>query len=299
MDNERSLDYVNTADGGNGQPTFEGLSQYCPPRCFELTGRTLKLVMDNGYDYELVFDRETVTWGVIGEEPRTDSYACHKADDTTFFINAEIEGATPRTGISLILDDDNALVTAIVTHQGQNPKYPYLIDLRLEFGAVEIPGVPLNPKRHGYTTDLIGKAAEWTYSPDFKITHVYRSEHYYNIIAPAPEVLTEKNRRDIEETHRVAMKGYDDPTEPAWYVKIKENMYVFTFVEEHMEKVTGPKTRGNSLAFLMNFERMYDVGRSFGINGQQEPENYCYGAYGRIVDYPEKYKNFKSLYYVN
>ena len=95
------------------------------------------------------------------------------------------------------------------------------------------------------------------------------------------------------------MKGYDDPTEPAWYVKIKENMYVFNFVEEHMEKVTGPKTRGNSLAFLINLERMYDVGRSFGINGQQEPENYCYGAYGRIVDYPEKYKNFKSLYYVN
>ena len=89
----------------NGQPSFEGLSQYCPPHCYELDGRELKLVMDNGYDYLLHFGRETVEWGVVGEAARTDGYVALKADDTTYFINAEITGTTPRTGIVLILDD--------------------------------------------------------------------------------------------------------------------------------------------------------------------------------------------------
>ena len=40
----------------NGQPTFEGLSQYCPPRCFELAGRELTVCMDSGYDYVLRFE---------------------------------------------------------------------------------------------------------------------------------------------------------------------------------------------------------------------------------------------------
>ena len=66
----------------NDRPVFEGLSQYCPPHCFELAGRELKLVMDNGYDYLLRFGRETVEWGVVGETPRKDEYVALKADDT-------------------------------------------------------------------------------------------------------------------------------------------------------------------------------------------------------------------------
>lgn len=284
-------------DGINGQPTFEGLSQYCPPHCFELSGRSLRLAMDSGYEYELSFDRETVRWGKAGEEPRTDKYDCLKADDTTFFVNAEIADMQPRMGLSLILDDENALVTVLEARQGWNPKFPYLVSLRAHFGAVMVDGQPLNPRRHGYTADLVGKAIEWTYSPDFKITHVYRSERYYNIVAPAPEVLSQKNRDEIRMAHEVTWKGYEDPTEPALYIKVKEGMYIFGFVEEHMEKLTGPLVRGNSLSFLMNLKRMVDVGRSFGINGRQEPENYCFGAYGRYVDYPEKFKNFKGEYF--
>jgi hypothetical protein len=277
----------------NDRPVFEGLSQYCPPHCFELAGRELKLVMDNGYDYLLRFGRETVSWGVVGEEPRTDAYVAHKADDTTFFINAEIAGATPRTGIVLILDDENALVTAVVTHQGLNPKFPYMIDLRLEFGAVEIEGQPLNPRRHGYTEDMLGKAAYWDYGEGHQIIHVYSSAHYYNVIRPSEAEADEKG-----EPWTIAHEGYPEATEPAWYVKIKDGIYLFTFIEEHLERMTGPTTRGNSLAFLMNLKRMTDVGRSFGHNAQQQPENYCFGAFGRFVPVPKRFRDLKSVYYV-
>ena len=73
------------------------------------------------------------------------------------------------------------------------------------------------------------------------------------------------------------------------------------FVKElcqNLEKFTGPKTRGNSLAFLMDLERMFDVGRSFGTNAQQQPENYCFGAYGQEIPFPEEFKNFQSGYYI-
>ena len=56
--------------------------------------------------------------------------------------------------------------------------------------------------------------------------------------------------------------------------------------------------RGNSLAFLMDLERMFDVGRSFGTNAQQQPENYCFGAYGQEIPFPEEFRNFHSAYYV-
>ena len=138
--------------GENGQPTFEGLSQYCPPRCFELDGRDLTLCMDSGYDYTLHFDRETVTWGKAGEEQRTDEYTCLKAEEDTYFINAEIPGVQPRLGLTLILDDENDLVTVIEGRQGMNPKFPYLVEIKAHFGAVLRPDgtVPVFSDQHKF-----------------------------------------------------------------------------------------------------------------------------------------------------
>lgn len=282
----------------NGQPTFEGLSQYCPPRCFELAGRELTLCMDSGWDYTLRFERETVTWGRAGEAQRTDSYVCLKAEEQTYFINAEIPGVTPRLGLTLILDDENDLVTVIEGRQGMNPKFPYLVEIHAHFGAVLRPDGTLNEKRHGYTTDMVGRAILWTYSPSFRIIHVYRTERYYNVTMPVPEKAPTPEELAESKALAESFAGYKDPTEPALYIRIKKGIYVFAFAEQNLEKFTGPKTRGNSLAFLMNLERMTDVGRSFGTNAQQQPENYCFGAYGAEIPFPEQFKDFRSEYYV-
>jgi len=282
----------------NGQPTFEGLSQYCPPRNFELAGRELTVCMDSGYDYTLRFDRETVAWGRAGEEQRTDAYVCLKVEERTYFINAEIPGVTPRLGLTMILDDENALVTVIEGRQGMNPKFPYLVEIHAHFGAVQIPGRPLNEKRHGYTTDMVGRAILWTYSPEFKVVHVYRTERYYNVTVPKSAGPRTPAQQAEDEARAAAFAGYRDPTEPALYIHIKGSLYVFAFAEQNLEKRTGPLTRGNSLAFLMDLDRLIDVGRSFGTNAKQEPENYCFGAYGAEIPFPEEFKNFKSAYYL-
>jgi len=280
----------------NGQPTFEGLSQYCPPHCYELAGRELKVCMDSGYDYVLRFERETVTWGKAGEAMRTDEYICLKAEEQTYFINAEIPGVTPRLGLTLILDDENALVTVVEARQGMNPRFPYLVEIRPHFGAVQLEGQPLNPKRHGFTTDMVGRAILWTYSPEFSIIHVYRTEHYYDVTLPAPTKEPTEEEKASAADFAESMRGYPEPSEPCFYIRIKEGIYVFGFAEQNMEKLTGPLTRGNSLTFLMNLKRMTDVGRSFGTNAKQLPENYCFGAYGKEVPFPEEFRDLQSVY---
>ena len=70
------------------------------------------------------------------------------------------------------------------------------------------------------------------------------------------------------------------------YVKIRHNMYVVSFTEQSMSRRGGI---GNSLLFLMNTDRLYDVGRSFGHAGQfggteYQPENYLFGAYGEWME---------------
>ena len=58
--------------GSEGTPApkrFEGMSQYRPPLCYELVGRTLELVMDTGCDYVITFsDRQRLSFGEKGTE---------------------------------------------------------------------------------------------------------------------------------------------------------------------------------------------------------------------------------------
>ena len=85
--------------------TFEGMSQYRPPLCFELVGKTLELVMDTGYDYEITFkDRKVLSCGEKGKEAAEYEYDCLKADDDTYFVNFEVTGAVPRAGQTFVLD---------------------------------------------------------------------------------------------------------------------------------------------------------------------------------------------------
>ncbi len=50
--------------------------------------------------------------------------------------------------------------------------------------------------------------------------------------------------------------------EIAQYIKIKDNMYLFSLVEELMERKLhdkNPPFRSNDMKFLINFDRMYMV----------------------------------------
>ena len=276
-----------------GPGTFEGMSQYRPPLNFELTGRKFELVMDDGYDYELEFaDRKTLKYGLKGSELKEYSYDCLKADDDTYFVNFEVTGAVPRAGLTFILDMEQSLVTQNYCTVGQNPRYPKMPKTNILFGAIRREDGTIPRIRHGYTDDLVGRSICWRYGT-LAVVHVYCSSHYYRLTMPkeALEGLKERNPEIYEHIIDLSKSIYEEPCD---YIKIKDGMYVFSMTEEMANR---DRNEGNNLFFLMNLDRMYDVGRSFGHNEKEEGENYTYGAYGEYYDTPELHE-LKSTEYI-
>lgn len=263
---------------------YEGMSQYRPPLCFELTGEYYEIALDNGFDYILDFkDRKTLRYGLKGEEAKEYAYDCLKADDDTYFVNFELTGAEPRTGITFILDMEQSLVTANFCTIGVNPRYPKMPCPKIIFGAIRAEDGSIPRIRHGYTSELVGRSIRWDYGT-MAVVHVYSSERYYRLTLPeeALKRFRENNPDAAAQFEgRSLTRLYEEPGD---YIKIKDGIFVFNANEEMACRDRG---QGNNLFFLMNLNRMHDVGRSFGHNGDGQPENYTYGAFGYYYDTSE------------
>lgn len=261
--------------------TFEGMSQYRPPLCFELTGKSLELVMDTGYDYELTFsDRKVLRFGEKDGPAEEYAYECLKVEDDTYFVNFELTGANPRACMTFALDMEQSLVTACHCTVGQNPRWPKMPKPHMMFGAIRKEDGTLNQLRHGYTADMTGKAIHWNYG-NLEVVHVYYSERYYRLTQTKAGM--ERLKLEKPDVYEMLSKRNIDHIleDPCSMIKIKDGIYVFAVNEETMNRQRGS---GNHLFFLMNLNRMYDVGRSFGHNWEGQPENYTYGAFGEYYD---------------
>ena len=269
---------------------YMSIDQYCPPLCFELAGQELELVMDDGYDQTLRFvDGQQLEWGPLGGELQTESYKCLKADDETYLVNFERAGVTPRECYTYVLDKENMLVTRLIAKVGENPRYPYLINTHFEFGAIRKADGSLTFQRHGYTSDVIGTCVQWTYGCELATVHVYYCANFYRITYPADRVVSEESKAQNAEFNDV-VASLPSSDEPAVYVKIKDRMYLTSIIEQNMEKLTAGKLSGfrsNTLCFLQNYSRMYQVGRGFGTTSTPEgdqPINIMIGAYGKPAE---------------
>jgi putative NADH-flavin reductase len=261
------------------RPVFEGMSRYRPPLTFELAGKQFRFVFDNGEEILASFiSGDTLSWSESGGSPQTEHYECAKIDDLTYFVNFEFERLKPRTNITLALDLEQSLVSKVKTWTRFDPQHPTLCENEVVFGAIALPGMPLPEKRHAFNTDLIGKRIHWHYSPELEIIHVYYHPHYQTVT-----YAEGKGWGDIPLDMWNAYVEANPYDEPAWYVKIKENIYLVSVIEQNMAR---RGMAGNSLLFLLDAGRVHDVGRSFGYTGQAPefyPENYIFGAYGDFV----------------
>ena len=258
------------------------LSIFRPPLCFELTGRQFTLVFDDGYDRKLVFkDRKTISFGVEGEE-KDFSYDCLKIADRCYFVNFEDPTIIPRTGITLVLDLVQDLVTMNQTFVFNNPKIPGMPSDKYTFGAIMREDGTVSEKRHGFTTDLVAKSISWNYGY-FDIAHVYATEHYYRVSFSArglarayrgrPELRAGGSgggRRSGGYTSGV----YEDYFTP---IRIRDHIYLVGLLETVKAKSIG---NGNSILVLMDLDEMHDAGRSFGSNREGGTGNNTLGAFG-------------------
>ena len=279
---------------------WNGLEQYREPLCYELAGRAYQLVMDNGCRYALHFlSGEMLAWGEQGRAMRWDTYECLKLDDETYFVNWEVYGTPLRHCLTVVLDLKAELVTAVHARIGEVKTAPWLVTHDILFGAIKMPGRPLNPMRHAFTPDLVGKNIFWRYSSNFGITHAFITEHYLRVPigqpAPLPPDATPEQiaARDAEyERRRNHLFEI-----PAFYVKIREDVYFFGFIEE-TECRTDPTLCGNSLIMVMDTNRIHDVGRCFAsdYDNHYAPQNFVFSAFGAFHQTPDLIDNMPSPY---
>jgi len=279
----------------------KSISQFCPPRNFELAGKEFDFVIDTGKEtgdihLELV-DENRINWCVLGGKlsGSSDHYEVRKADDYTYLLTYCV--AEPRQNHTFVIDKEQGLVTFVRCTVGENPYYPYLIDSHWGFGYIKEDGKPhTDLRRHGFTDDVAGTCVRWVYGHGLSTTHVYHNTNWYRIrYVPHQEGTSEID------SMMGALPGSD---EPADYIKIKDGMYIVSATEQNMEKILGAKMgfRSDTLLFLDNWNNMYSVGRGYGtmtMEGQPDGEIFCMiGKYGSEPEVEEHYFTDKNPYLV-
>jgi len=277
------------------------IDQFTQPHVTELEGEKFHFVMDNGHDYYLDFTgEEDLEWHWDGDKAKHAAYFCLKGDDTTYLVSFELDeflDKHEREEHFFIIDREQRLVTFCRCKVGENPKLPWLISSQYIFGAIEVPGMPLPLKRHVFTTDLLGTRVEWHWNTGMVTRHSYFTSSFYRITVPGAS-YGQADRSDA------LMQAIPSTDEVAQFIKIKDNLYLFSLVEELMERKLAdcdPPYRSNDMKFLQNYDRMYHVGRTFGnvkdeASGTIRPCHIRFGAFGTRPELDEVFLNARNPY---
>lgn len=223
---------------------------YTPPDSELLIGKTLVF---RGEEREFTFEfiaLNELRFLEPGEEPKSCFCNVKTLDGEIFFVNHLVPGWEFSRQISLIADMKTGCATVCDAHFGT----AYCTtDVDREFFFGRLDGVGEGGELHGFTDEIVGRAMLWEYAPDvMKIKHMYVSNLFYSYTA-------------------YTSNGAWMATNPADYVKIRDNKYLFSFVEE--------RQAGLQALFLIDFDTCHDVGSFYGV-GRDHLTSACVGAKG-------------------
>ncbi len=223
-----------------------------------LVGKKLTLRYDDGgpvWDYE--FDSiDTLRWRNEGEcDWHTEKYQAFEPADKLFLFSHLHSCSENARCPSIAVDFSNGLTTCIDAKIGSE-RSDWEVGHRAIFGVAEIEGVqaPL-VRRHEITKDLVGKAYTWTYSDTMSSIHVYSSPESYSW------TIFLNNG-----------SGGMMWSSPCIYVKLREDAYMMSWVEE--------TCNGSQGTFVFNPRIMHDSGYFYGINPERLNLT-SFGAYAR------------------
>ena len=300
---------------------FPGLSQYKAPFCYELAGKSFRLVMDDGRVFALRFlDEKRLEWAEDDRPLRVDEYQCLKGDDTTYLVNIRLPEDEGKFAYNWVLDTEQRLVTLDIMEWYYEKDLDHLIRNTPSFGAIDVPGLPLPAIRHHLSTRMAGKHIFWHYNPGHVLQHIYhsprairastgdgltpletqRNRMKYLLESPNPEDRAEAEKSI--EAFRQRETYYPLFEEPCFHVWIKENLNLFCFVEEIMcRRSPNHDQGGGGLLLLQDIERLLEVGVSFSANGANMVS--AYGDSNENGDpfdtlptpYAEEWKNLTSM----
>lgn len=206
-----------------------------------MVGKSFALRFDNGgpaWEYE-VLSVETLRWRSVGErEWHEERYKGFEPAENIILFSHMHTGSPEHRNITNAVDFSTGLVTCVDAHIG-NHRSNWEVGNCVHFGVLDMPGVtPPTVRRHGFTTDLVGKAFAWVYSDVMSSIHVYSSPESYSWT-----IFLENN------------SGGMMWSSPCFYVKLREDAYLFAWVEE--------KCNGAQGLMVFNPRLMHDAGYFF------------------------------------
>ena len=177
-------------------------------------------------------------------EWREESYEAWEPSPGVIFFGHLLGGRPRHDGVAIALDFQNALSCCVQGWLGT----PYMANeaaRKTWFGVIEMPGLtPPQYRRHQFTDELVGRALTWNYSQGLTSMHVYTTPHSFSWIIFLPSGA-----------------GGLEWSGPAQYVKLRDDLYLFNWLEEACNGTLG--------ILVINTRTMHDCGIGYhcGKNG--------------------------------
>ena len=213
-----------------------------------MAGMSFVLRFDDGpvFEYEII-DSSRLKWRIPGETDWQEELyqGFEPAKDIVLFSHI-CTGTNPLRCLTQAIDFSKALVTCIDARLG-NGREPWEVGHKAIFGVLEMDGGPTPPavERHGFTTELVGRAQANVYGEHMQSIHVYSSPNSYSWT-----IIAENNT------------GGFMWSSPCLYVKLRDDAYLMSWTED--------ACNGNQGTFVLNPQLSQDSGFFFGIGGQGE-----------------------------
>lgn len=227
-----------------------------------LVGKELTVRYDDGgpvWNYR--FDEiKKLRWRREGEAQwHEEIYEAFEPDADLVFFSHMHSGTRPNECVQIVLDFADGLTTCIHSKVGSE----YManeVSYKFLFGIIEMQGLTA-PRywRHTFTDELVGHAYTWNYSDNMTSMHVYSTPHSYSWT-----IFMDNGALGMQWSSH------------SQYVKIREGIYLFTWVEE--------ACNGGQGTILINTKTMHDCG--FGFSGGKGGLNLStMGAHARHAGY--------------
>ncbi|MDR1328100.1 MAG: molybdenum cofactor biosynthesis F family protein [Oscillospiraceae bacterium] len=226
-----------------------------------------KIPGDIVWEYE-VSDAKTLKWRAEGASAWSEEayQAFEPAKDIILFSHVHTGSENGRC-VTLAVDFTTRLATCIDAQVG-SWRSDWEIGHCAIFGVLKADGIrPPETKRHHHTTELVGKSFTWDYGMNVSSIHVYSTPESYSW------TIFMSNG-----------SGGMTWSAPCIYVKLRDDAYLFSWVEE--------KCNGNQGVMVFNPNIMHDAGYFYGMS-ENGVSLTTLGAFSRTAGEFDILKHFK------
>lgn len=228
---------------------------YTPPDSDELDGKTLCFRCDNTVMTFRVVSKNELHFAENGGEEKTCFCNIKTLDHEIYMLNQLIPGYPCSRQVTLVADLKTGCATVCDAHIGTEHSN---IDVSRDWLFGRLDGEYAGGELHHFTDELVGTAIDWEYGPDLvHVKHMYTSNLFYTYCVASPTA------------------GAWMATNPADYVKLRDNVFIFSFVEERQIGTQG--------LFVIDLENLHDMGCFYGY-GVENLCSACIGAIGVRTD---------------